>query len=58
MMIEKWLKGKKTYIVSGAALIGVVAAWANGHMPGDGAFLTGLLSALAATLRAGIGGGK
>ncbi|MHA1962056.1 MAG: hypothetical protein ACW99U_17765 [Candidatus Thorarchaeota archaeon] len=57
-MIEKWLKGKKTYIVSGAALTAVIAVWANGHVGGDTAFLTGLLSALAATLRAGIGGAK
>ena len=53
--MESWLKGKKTYIVAGCALVGAIAAWANDYVGGDAASVMAVLATLAMTLRAAVG---
>ncbi len=52
--IREWLKGKKTYILAGIAIAGIVVGWASGDIAGVQA-LWGIAEALGfGFVRAGV----
>ena len=52
--IREWLKGKKTYLVCAAAIIGVVVVWADGDMTNLDAIEAIVKAVFGITLRAGV----
>ena len=53
MIMEKWLSGRKTYLVAIGGVTLALYAWANGtEVPND--VVLAILAAMGVTLRAGV----